>query len=313
MEPTITQRAPRPRYRPPTPSSEQMLPRRVNMGAITTSTGLVDHGKEGISGLGHNGGDDASANAGAEVDAGDGASAHLALGRGHHLVDLLREGLEDNELGHGVGDLLEEHGDEARVEALDETLLLHKAASAASEAVSVGGVGDQANTAGLKRAQGNVSNELGGSSRCHVDGSAVLLGLLHAELVNPVLLEVLITAELEAALEAVAEEGGGQSSEQGTSTLVLHNLSSSVKHTAGVGLRAQLLLGLDDINGGSGTVGKTAAESASKGKAGVKIETGEGRQGAAGFAGAFWNDEETGRAAHSVTGNQSTNLGGIEH
>jgi len=80
-------------------------------GALTASTSLVDLGQEGIGRVGDNGGGHTSDHAGGDGDAHLGALAESgAVGEGS--VDGLRSGTLHGELGHGVGDLLEENGHE---------------------------------------------------------------------------------------------------------------------------------------------------------------------------------------------------------
>lgn len=72
-------------------------------GTLTRSTGgLVDLGQHGVSGLRDDGSSETSNQTGAQVDGGLGAVRERLLVDA--LVDHLRDLLEDDELGHGVGD-----------------------------------------------------------------------------------------------------------------------------------------------------------------------------------------------------------------
>lgn len=72
-------------------------------GALTRETlGLVDLAQHGISGLGDDGGGKTGNETGSEVDGGLGAVGHGVLVEG--AQDGLGDLLEDDELGHGVGD-----------------------------------------------------------------------------------------------------------------------------------------------------------------------------------------------------------------
>lgn len=89
---------------------------------------LVDLREHSIRGLGDDGGGETSDETGAEVDSrvhswGSGLLVNLA-------VDCLGDLLVDDELGHGVRDLLEEDGAKARVEGQD-TLIPQDLAKAA--------------------------------------------------------------------------------------------------------------------------------------------------------------------------------------
>ena len=72
-------------------------------GSLTGSTGgLVDLGEHGVGGLGNNGGSETSNETGAKVDTSLSAIGESVLV--DLLVDSLGDLLEDDELGHGVGD-----------------------------------------------------------------------------------------------------------------------------------------------------------------------------------------------------------------
>lgn len=111
-------------------------------GALTGSTlGLVDLGKHGVGGLGDKGGGETGDETGTEVDGG----VHAARGGGLVNVvgvDVLGDLLVDDELGHGVGDLLEEKGTETAVEGA-EALLLSDLGEATNEAIGEGGLGNE--------------------------------------------------------------------------------------------------------------------------------------------------------------------------
>ena len=72
-------------------------------GTLTRSArGLVDLGKHSVGGLRDNGGGETGDQTGAKVDGGLGAVGESVLVE--VAVDSLRDLLEDDELGHGVGD-----------------------------------------------------------------------------------------------------------------------------------------------------------------------------------------------------------------
>lgn len=142
--------------------------------------------------------------------------------------------------------LLEQNGSETGVEGTD-TLVLEHLAEAANETVGVGGLGDETDTGGLKRAQGNVGEELGGSGGGEVDSSAVVDGVLVADQVDGLLLEELVSTELQGALEEVTGSGRSEAGEKSAGTLVLDDLLETTDHTAVVGGGVELDSGLDAV------------------------------------------------------------------
>jgi hypothetical protein len=140
--------------------------------------------------------------------------------------------------------LLEEDRTETRVESAD-TLVLEDLAKAAHETASEGRLRNETNTSGLKRAKGDISEELGGSGGSEVDSGSVVGSSLVAELVDALLLEELITTELESTLKEVTSGSRTETSEESASTLVGNDLSEATDHTTVVGDRVKLDSGLD--------------------------------------------------------------------
>lgn len=225
--------------------------------------GLVDLAQHGVGGLRDDGSGETGNETGAEVDNSLHAVGHVLLGE--DLVDSLGDLLVDNELGHGVGDprelsisgvlfrrgqkkniLLEQNGTETGVEGTN-TLVLEHLAEAADEAGGIGGLGDETDTGGLKRTEGNIGEELGHGGRGEVDTGAVLGGVLVAEIVDGLLLEQLVTTELEGALEEVTGEGRADTSEEGTSTLILDDLLEATDHAPVVGSGVELDASLNTV------------------------------------------------------------------
>jgi hypothetical protein len=114
------------------------------------ASSLVHAREEGVGGLRDEGGGETGDETGREVERGLGALGELGRLLAGGRADLLKRNLVDGELGHGVGDLLEEDGTETSVEATD-TLLLEDAAEAAGETGRESRVGDKTDTDGLKR------------------------------------------------------------------------------------------------------------------------------------------------------------------
>jgi hypothetical protein len=142
--------------------------------------------------------------------------------------------------------LLEQDGTEASVESTD-TLVLEHLGETTDETVGVGRLRDETDTGSLEGAEGDISEELGGTSRSEVDSSAVVGGSLVADLVNGLLLEELVTTELEGTLEEVTSEGRTSTSEKSASALVLDDLAETADHTTVVGGRVELDTGLDAV------------------------------------------------------------------
>ena len=234
-------------------------------GLAGGTLGLVDLGEEGVGGLRDDGSGHTGDETGAEVEAGLLTLGKRGLGAAEALEDLLGGNLEDGELGHGVGDLLEQDGAETGVEAAN-TLLTGDAEEARGETVGERGLRDETDTGGLEGAEGNVGEELGDTRGTEVDGLAVLRGLLDTEVVDGLLLPELVSTELEGTLDGVTGDGGAETGEEGTSTLVLDDLAEGVDHTLVVDLGLKLDTGLDDIDGGKGTVGDGTAEGTGKGE-----------------------------------------------
>lgn len=142
--------------------------------------------------------------------------------------------------------LLEQNGAEASVEGTDALLLQHLA-EAAQQAIGVGGLRDETDTGGLERAEGNVGEELGDSGRGDVDEGAVVDGVLVAEDVDGLLLEQLVSSELESTLQEVSGGGGTEASEQSAGALSLDDLLEATDHAAVVLDGVELDTGLDAV------------------------------------------------------------------
>jgi hypothetical protein len=140
--------------------------------------------------------------------------------------------------------LLEEDRTESRVESAD-TLILEDLTEAAEETRSESGLRDETDTSGFKRAKGDISEELGGGGRGKVDSGAVVGGGLETKLVDPLLLEELITTELESTLKEVTGGGRTETSKESASTLVGNDLTETTDHTTVVGDGVKLDSGLD--------------------------------------------------------------------
>ena len=156
--------------------------------ALAARALLVDLGEERVRRVRDDCGNDASNDTGAERN-GDVVGLARLVGRGvGGLVDGLSGLALHGELSHGVGDLLEEDGTEASVEA-EETVGGEHAAHAGAKALGEGRVRDGADADGLERAEEEISNELGHGRRREVDVSALLPRLALADASGNVHLE----------------------------------------------------------------------------------------------------------------------------
>lgn len=230
--------------------------------------GLVDLGEHGVGGLGNKGSSETSDQTGTKVDTSLGAVGEGLLV--NRAVDHLGDLLEDDELGHGVRDpvreprqrnlqrynfaidarnnlLLEQDRSESGVESAN-TLLLEDAAEAAQQTASEGRLGDETDTGSLEGAEGNVGHEFSAGGRGKVDSGAVVSSGLVTELVDGLLLEELVTTELEGTLEEVTGGGRAETSEESASTLFLNDLAETTDHTTVIGGRVKLDTGLDAAN-----------------------------------------------------------------
>lgn len=142
--------------------------------------------------------------------------------------------------------LLEQNGAESGVEGT-EALVLGHLGEAAQQTVGVGGVGDETDTGGLERAEGNIGDELGACGRGQVDTGTVVGGILVADDVDSLLLEELVSSELEGTLHEVTSSGGTESGQQSASTLRLDDLLEATDHALVVLEGVKLDTGLDAI------------------------------------------------------------------
>lgn len=103
----------------------------------------------------------------------------------------------------------------------------------------------ETDTGGLEWAEGDRGKDLCEGGRGNVYRSTVVAGGLVAELVDALLLEKLVTTELEGALEEVAGECGSGTGQESASALVGDDLSEAADHATVVGGRVELNAGLD--------------------------------------------------------------------
>ncbi len=126
--------------------------------------------------------------------------------------------------------LLEQNRAEASVECTN-TLVLQHLAEATDQPICICRLGNETDTGGLKGAERNISEELSAGSGGEVDSSAVVGRRLVSKDVDRLLLEQLITSELERALEEVSSGSGTEAGQQGASTLLCNHLSESAEES----------------------------------------------------------------------------------
>jgi hypothetical protein len=240
-------------------------------GSLSGKTlGLVDPGEHGVGRLGDDSGGETSHETRAQVV--NGLHARRGLALVDDGVDGLVDLLEDDELGHGVGNLLEQDRSETRVEGTD-TLVLQNLGETTNETVGKGWVTDEPDTGSLKGAESDIGEELGDGSGGEVDGGTVVRGGLVTDHVNGLLLEELITTELEGTLEKVTSGGGTETSPDGAGALVGDDLAEATDEAGVVGDGVKLDAGLDDIDGGKSTVSDGAADGTSESESRVQSNT----------------------------------------
>lgn len=242
-------------------------------GSLSWCTlGLVDLGKHGVGWLGDNGSGETGHQTGTEVDTGLGSVGELGLV--DVVVDDLNALLEDDELGHGVWNLLEQEWSETSVER-SNTLVLEHLGETTDQTVGVSWLRDETDTGSLKWAKGDISEELGAGGGSKVDGSAVVGCVLGTDEADGLGLEELVTSELEGTLEEVTSGGWTETGEKGRGTLLGDDLAESTDQATVVGDWVKLDAGLDDIDWSESTMGDGAAQSTGEGESGVKINAGE--------------------------------------
>ena len=235
-------------------------------GALSRcALGLVDLAEHGVCGLGNERSSETSNETGAEVDSGVHAARRSRL-VDKVGVDVLGDLLVHDELGHGVWDpsitresicdrqrrwgrvnsLLEQNRAESSVKRAN-TLSLVDLAEPTDQAIAECRVADQPNAGSLEWAERDISEELGGGGRCEVDGSAVVGGGLVAKVGDTLLLEELVTTELEGALKEVTSEGRASTCPQSARAGGRDDLAETTDEALVVGDGIELDTGLDAV------------------------------------------------------------------
>mmetsp|Transcript_32359 Transcript_32359/g.78726 ORF Transcript_32359/g.78726 Transcript_32359/m.78726 type:complete len:420 (+) Transcript_32359:207-1466(+) len=234
-------------------------------GSFSTSSLLVDQRKQSVCRVGDDGRSHTS-----NYTGGEGNSKLCALARSVRVnssggPDFLSRSTLHSELCHCVRNLLKENRSESGVETNDETIIPNNLRHSRNKAAGVFGVGDEADTSGLKRAKEDVSNKFSASGSSQVDGDTHLPCLLLTQFPGKVDFEELNTAKLEPSLNEVSNDGRAKTGGERPDTLRGNNLSETGDHTTVVLLRFELDAGLHDINGAEGSMGNGTAETPGEG------------------------------------------------
>lgn len=185
--------------------------------------------------------------------------------------------------------LLEEDGAEARVESTN-TFSLCDLGEAAHEAAGESGLGNETDARCFERAERDVGKELSAGCRCEVDGSSVVGCILVAQQGDGLLLEELVAAELEGALQEVAGKSWANASEEGAGAFFCDDLAETTDQATVIGRWVELDTGFDAVEAleshanGKGesnlhidrceaAMGEGAADCAGKGEARVEVDT----------------------------------------
>jgi len=143
--------------------------------------------------------------------------------------------------------LLEQYRTKPRVERA-KPLLAVDLPKPTDQAARELGVADQPNARRLERAQRNVGEEFGHGGGREVDGSTVVRRVLVAEHGDSLLLEELIAAEFEGALEEVAGSGWAEARQEGAGAFIGNDLAEATDEAAVVGYGVELDAGFDAVD-----------------------------------------------------------------
>jgi hypothetical protein len=156
------------------------------------SLGLVDLGEQSVGRLRDDGGGHTGDQTTGKVNTHLLTTGEGVLGLAGELEDLLGSDFEDGELGHGVGNLLEEDGTETSVESTG-TFLSEDPQETGRKTGSESGLRNQSDSGSLKGTKGNVGEELGDGRGSEVDGLSVVSGIVNTEVLDGLLLPELVT------------------------------------------------------------------------------------------------------------------------
>ena len=142
--------------------------------------------------------------------------------------------------------LLEEDRAETRIKRANP-LILQDLPKATNKAIRKSRRRDETDPGRLQGTQGNRGEELRRARRDHVYRGAVVFGRLCAKAVANLLLEELVSSELEGALHEVARKGGAEARRERADALALDDLAEAIDHATVVGCRVKLDPSLDAV------------------------------------------------------------------
>mmetsp|Transcript_7469 Transcript_7469/g.8480 ORF Transcript_7469/g.8480 Transcript_7469/m.8480 type:complete len:323 (+) Transcript_7469:246-1214(+) len=255
-------------------ASEAQLPEPHLLGEVDQSAGnatgatsglrLVDERQQCVGGVRNDRRGDTSDHARPKGHAHLQRFARRGGGCADSMVDLFRGRALHGELRHCVRHLLEEDGAEARIEALDETILSSNLGRSSEQATRELGVGNQANSCCLQGAQEHISDGLGHGGSGQVNARAVLPGRFIAHRIDHVDLEELHTTELEPALDEITRRGRAQTSRESANSIGLDHLTEAFDHPSVVLDRIKLDVGFHNIHRAQRRVSNTTADATSQ-------------------------------------------------
>jgi len=143
--------------------------------------------------------------------------------------------------------LLEQNRPKARVERA-KPLLTVDLPEPTDQAARELRIAHQPDPRRLQRTQRNVGKEFGHGRGREVDGSTVVRRALVAEHGDSLLLEELIAAELEGALEEVAGGGWAEARQESTGAFSSNDLADAADEAAVVGYGVELDAGFDAVD-----------------------------------------------------------------
>mmetsp|Transcript_21871 Transcript_21871/g.59885 ORF Transcript_21871/g.59885 Transcript_21871/m.59885 type:complete len:357 (-) Transcript_21871:6-1076(-) len=227
---------------------------------------LAHQGHNGVSRVGNDGANNTSNVARSESDSELSGLVVGLLGSSENVsVEELDNLLEEEELGHGVGDLARPEGDDrAEGEASLSRLLDHQLGGR-NEGGRPAASGRSLNLHlhHLHGAQSKVSKELSRGRASKPDPALVLLGVLLPGEVGVEVFKVLVEAKLEHALSRVAEQSGEPTLKDGASTLLGDDGLQAGDKTLVLG-RVNLHVALGHIQRSHGKMGRAAGDGATK-------------------------------------------------
>ena len=216
--------------------------------------------------MGDNGANHTGKVAGSKGDSQLGALAIALLGRGEDVrVEGLHDLLEEEEFGHGVGDLSGPEGHQGAEGELGVDLVSAHCGQRGEELGGEGtlGGGLDLNLDHLQGAEGGVGEDLGGGGAGQINDPTVGVGGLLTGDVGVEVFEEFVQAELKAALQRVADSCGQPSLPDAGGALLGHDELDGGEQTLKL-LGSHLHVALRHVQGRHGQVGQAAGKHAAQ-------------------------------------------------